>query len=299
MRWGTCRNCRFLGNMATSNSTGMRNVRAYNCLVDNGRGPIVTTDCFLYNCTIGAGNRGPNGGSLGAMTWALTPSAGYTFVNTILAAPATSIEAVYMTNCAYATEVTVDASKLVANVNPAVGDVKLDANGRPQKGSVAIDAGDVSLLPESERDTDIAGGQRVYNNVMDIGCYEYDSRDDFAHALKSNGGVTVTAASPAVEQVEAGVLIRDGELAATWTRPMVRGAFAFDCEITGNGMLTVLLNGEAFATLTSADGARTLEFRNELLSNALTFRYDAAAGDTGGAFVRRMNRKLGLVFSLH
>ncbi len=297
MRWGTCRDCRFLGNMASGNSTGMRNVKAYNCLVDNGRGPIVITDCSLYNCTIGAGNRGPNGGTLGTATWILTPANGYVFVNTILAAPATSFEAVYMTNCAYATGVTFDASKLVANENPAVGDVNLDANGRPQKGSVAIDAGDVSLLPESERETDLAGGQRVYNNVMDIGCYEYDARDDFAHALKPNGGVTVSAASPAVEQDGDGVLVRDGELDATWTRATLRGDFAFDCEVTGNGTLRVLLNGETFANLTSAAGAQTLVFSNALLSNDLAFIYEAGAGDAGGAWVGRMVRKFGAILS--
>ena len=93
------------------------------------------------------------------------------------------------------------------------------------------------------------------------------------------------------------MLVRGGELAATWTRATVRGTFAFDCEVTGNGLLTVLLNGATFATLTSEDGAQTLEFRNALLENAFTFRYDAADGDTGGASVGRMVRRLGTVFS--
>ena len=307
MRWGACRNCRFLENTAAlsiGNTSCARNVKAYTCLFDNNKGEPVTADCHLYNCTIGAGNTTADGGKLGKMTWTLVTKSGYPFVNTILAAPATKIEAACMTNCAYAGDVILETYSpntfSVETVNPAVGEIRLDGLGRPQKGSVAIDAGDVSLLPEPISDTDLAGNQRIYNNAIDIGCYEYDARDDFARTLKPNGGIEVTSASPDVEQTADGILIHDGELAADWTRSTSRGACVFDCAVTGGGLLTVLLNGETFAGLTSADGPRTLEFRNALTANALTFRYAAADGDTDtdGALVSKMAWRLGTVIGI-
>ena len=307
MRWGACRNCRFLENTAAlsiGNTSCARNVKAYTCLFDNNRGEPVTTDCHLYNCTIGVGNTTANGGKLGKMTWTLLLTSGCPFVNTILAAPATKIETTCMTNCAYADDVILETYSpntfSVETVNPAVGEIRLDGLGRPQKGSVAIDAGDASLMPEPISDTDLAGGQRIYNNAIDIGCYEYDAREDFARTLKPNGGIEVTNASPRVEQTSDGILIHDGELAADWTRSTSRGTCVFDCAVTGGGLLTVLLNGETFAGLTSADGPRTLEFRNALTANALTFRYAAADGDTDtdGALVSKMAWRLGTVLSV-
>ena len=306
MRWGTCRNCRFLGNKAPSrgNTSAARNVKAYQCLFDNGRGNVVVADSWLYNCTIGAGNKKFDGAKLDSMTWALSPAMFKSeYVNTVFAVQDTNIEAVYMTNCAYAAGVNVISrgSAPPDNVNPVIaedGDLGIDSSGRPLKGSVVIDAGDIALSRPPAIDKDIDGNQRIYNNAIDIGCYEYDARDDFARTLKPNGGVVVTNASPTVEQTEGGILIRDGELAANWTRPNVRGACVFDCVVTGGGLLKVLLNGETFASLGSGDGAKTFEFRNDRTENAFTFRYEASDGDTGGALVSKIAWNLGSILRI-
>ena len=308
MRWGTCRNCRFLGNKAPSsgNTSAARNVKAYQCLFDNGRGNVVVADSWLYNCTIGAGNKNSDGTKLDSMTWALSPAMFKSeYVNTVFAVvePNINIEAVYMTNCAYAAGVNVvrRGSTPVENVNPVIaenGDLGLDSSGRPLKGSVVIDAGSIALSQPPAIDKDLDGNQRIYNNAIDIGCYEYDARDDFARTLKPNGGVVVTNASPTVEQTEDGILIHDGELAANWTRANVRGTCVFDCAVTGGGLLTVLLNGETFASLRSYDGAKKFEFRNNRTENAFTFRYEASDDDTGGALVSKMAWRLGSVLSI-
>ena len=161
-----------------------------------------------------------------------------------------------------------------------------------------IDAGNIALSQPPAIDKDLDGNQRIYNNAIDIGCYEYDARDDFARTLKPNGGVVVTNASPTVEQTVDGILIRDGELAANWTRPAVRGTCVFDCVVTGGGLLTVLLNGEPFASLGPGDGAKTFEFRNDRTENAFTFRYEASDGDTGGALVSNMSWNLGSILRI-
>ena len=124
------------------------------------------------------------------------------------------------------------------------------------------------------------------------------NQGDFAHALNPGGGVAVTAASPAVELAAEGVCIRNGELAATWSRSGTRGRCTVDCAVTGGGLLTVLLNNEPVAELTAASGARTIELPNMLAENALVFRYSASDGDTGGAFVSHVACRRGTVVNL-
>ena len=81
----------------------------------------------------------------------------------------------------------------------------IDANRRPKSpASPLVDFGSKALydanFPSAWRrfkDGDLAGGQRVYNGQIDVGCGEYDFRGDFAamlgkHAAISDMGPNVT-----------------------------------------------------------------------------------------------------------
>lgn len=294
MRYGTARNCRFLRNLATGNSSCIRDVDAYQCYFDDNRGAPLLVNSSLYNCTVGSGNKTANGYRLEYVSWTLV--AGYRFVNTLFAV-GSDIQCNFMTNCAYlagATIHTYDATKQAetVNVNPVVGDSMLDSEGAPQYGSVAIDAGDASLLSAECADLDLAGVQRIYNNALDIGCFEYDMRDRYAAKLRPRG-VTVQEASPAVEEIAGGVLIREGCLSALWRTQGTSGRFKINCSVTGGGTLTVKRNGVVLAQLTSASGAQSLVFECDSPENHLAFKYDPANADVGGAVIAGLSREVG------
>jgi hypothetical protein len=71
--------------------------------------------------------------------------------------------------------------------------LKFDSNGRPDAtdpttAQYAIDKGnrDYYVYPSAfahEAGRDFAGGQRIYNGQIDIGCGEYDWRGDFERAI--------------------------------------------------------------------------------------------------------------------
>ena len=86
-----------------------------------------------------------------------------------------------------------------------VADIAYDeATQRPLASSIAVDAGNNSYYalatnkwPSAARSLmglDYAGGQRVYNGSVDVGCGEYDWRGRFSKAL-ADKGVSVAAAS--------------------------------------------------------------------------------------------------------
>ena len=155
----------------------------------------------------------------------------------------------------------------------------------PLAGSVAIDAGDMSQTPASLGDTDLAGGQRVYNGAMDIGCYEHDWRPKFAADLGK--GLTVASASPEVYEGAGGVVtLPGGSLEAGWSNATGRNrGYVGNVQVTGNGTLEIMRNGEAFKTVTSADGAQTFRLYSSLALEQLTFSYAPGENDDGAALL--------------
>lgn len=93
----------------------------------------------------------------------------------------------------------------------------MDENFRPKTNvSPLVDAGSRELYDKyfpSEwaqfKDMDIAGGQRIYNAKIDVGCGEYDWRGDYAS--KVNSKVEVASADPDTVLVEQGIDIKAGD----------------------------------------------------------------------------------------
>ena len=276
---GTYRKCKFLNNSAPKPGTATYWGVMEGCFLDNNTGHSVIYKSPVYNCTILATAKGNIAAVNNEGTYSDTHQP---IVNTILGT--SSFVSSNLVNCAYSTSAhNRNTFGDAPNVNPAVGDLLIGSDGVPQAGSVAIDAGDMSQTPASLGDTDLAGGQRVYNGAMDIGCYEHDWRPKYAADLGK--GVTVASASPDVYEGAGGVVtLPGGSLEAGWSNASgKKRGYSGAMRVTGTGTLTVTRNGEAFKTVTSADGEQTFQFFSSAALEELAFAYAPGENDDGAA----------------
>lgn len=128
---------------------------------------------------------------------------------------------------------------------------------RPKAGSLPLDFGDtnhyLTNFPSAwtkYRDTDYAGGQRIYNGRIDCGAGEFDWRGDFSQRL--GRGVELSQMSADVTTNAVGkVALTDGcRLVATWTVAK-EGQASVAAVVEGDGTLTVKMDGE---TLSDQEG---------------------------------------------
>jgi hypothetical protein len=132
--------------------------------------------------------------------------------------------------------------------------LKFDADGRPDisdptTAEYAIDKGnrDYYVYPSAfahEAGRDFAGGQRIYNGQIDIGCGEYDARGDFGKALGAKkSALAIDVATPDVTTNALGrIALPDGAgLKLALTLPLA-------------GPVTIALDKTAGVTVT-LDGA--------------------------------------------
>ena len=82
---------------------------------------------------------------------------------------------------------------------------------------------------------DIAGGQRICNGQIDVGCGEYDWRGDYA--AKLNPKIEVASAGPDVVLVEQGVNIKAGDTLRLRVELRTSGTVALN--IAGGATVTV------------------------------------------------------------
>ena len=143
-------------------------------------------------------------------------------------------------------------------------------------------------------DEDLEDGQRIYDGTIDIGCFEFDWRGDFARALGRSRSLVVSAASPSVTTNAAGGLLLPGDgaaLAATWTnRSAPHGAeYSFAAQVTGDATLSICRDGdsEPWATLDASSGAATLSFRSDAATNELSFVLSGDGAAVLGGFSKR------------
>lgn len=283
-RYAYFRNCRILRCGGLNIGMTIRDSRLENCLVADSVGSgWIAYSCRMDGCTI----------TRASVSTALYSALdGYLLrlpiVNTAFV-DAGSVNALVLSNCAFASGVALSQTDASAvNINPLTGitDFRLDANWRPLKDSPLVDVGDRTLLPAG-CETDAAGGQRVYNGALDIGCFEFDWRSDFAMALGTRK-IVVDEAGPDVTRTEYGrVSVAAGSLATTWPAggEGTSASYSLNAEVTGGGTLTVTLNGEPLRTLTQADGATELKFVSPLLENVLAFAYEPGVEDSGSALL--------------
>lgn len=168
--------------------------------------------------------------------------------------------------------------------------------------NAAVDAADGSLSGSVYSDTDLRGFQRVMNGRRDIGAYEADWRGHYASTLCSvANALEIDAASPGVVKEGATVTIRSGSLEGTWYNATGKNVLCdMPVHVTGNGVLTVTLDGETLGTVTSSDGQARIAFTDKAPERSLVFTYVPGENDEGkaviGGFTR--SRLAGLVFTV-
>ena len=297
-----CINCRFYKNATPYIGVAANFCELANCFFSgHTTGSYVTLNCFyVRNCTFMDDN------SVGIAThYSSTPVTGgekYTATNVCnsLILCSQTQNACY-TRCIFST----DAATRVPDSMIGEGSVKMsksamgiDAEGRPASAaSVLVDRGDNDLYWMSTfapGDEDLEDGQRIYNGTIDIGCFEFDWRGDFARALGRSRSLVVSAASPSVTTNAAGGLLLPGDgaaLAATWTnRSAPHGAeYSFAAQVTGDATLSICRDGdsEPWATLDASSGAATLSFRSDAATNELSFVLSGDGAAVLGGFSKR------------
>jgi len=175
-------------------------------------------------------------------------------------------------------------SNIISNDNFA-GQVALsqtDMHLRPN--SVAIDKGDLDryVAQFGTPTVDLDGTQRVYNAKIDIGCYEYDWRPQYAKDLKHRK-ITVTEATMNVVETANGVKLTDGQrVAIDW--PGKGLPYTANFTLTGVGTLTIKdQDGATIGTYTQA-GADSCVIDAPDADTKLTFAYEGTGDAVLGAF---------------
>ena len=118
------------------------------------------------------------------------------------------------------------------------------ADGRPEIGrNLCVDAGTASVLPMLGQ-TDVHGGQRVYNGSIDIGAAEADWRGRYGRDIHMRMGVQ--AASPEVQELPDGsVLVPEGASVSGTMRGSARagGMMRFSFRVSDGGMALLVVDG--------------------------------------------------------
>ena len=247
--------CELVGNLAYKSGPHAMRASLYNCYCHDALGGDVypVYQCTIRNCDV----RGGVNGCMVFNSYVSNDRSGNRFH--FSAYPSKHSNSTAVTNCFTA----------------AAGSMVMDENRRPKKGSNnGIDKGSyyyytngMPSVVANLLSVDFKKGQRVYNNAIDIGPGEYDSRADLAMALSGADCFSIVDASAEVSAPSANSAAIPGgaSLSGAWTLPegdeTVRG-YSFTAAVTGNAVLYVYRDGAATAawTVTAADGATTFGY---------------------------------------
>ena len=287
-RYGTYRRCRFLGNRATKNGPASRDGFYYGCYFDGNVGYWVLNYFQLVSgCTFGPNNVQSAGGTT---RMSIGANGGTSPISCSMFCGGTIGTSGIFTNCAYLADMALGNSVTCSVDCVAAQRLDLDANGAPVAGANdAVDAGDESLWTLGAMDA--AGNPRVTNGRMDIGCYEANWLPRYSTDLLARGQLTVTNATRNVREIGAEIFLPDGRLDATLVG--VSGNFTLPIRITGNGTLSVAIDG---VTVDYAGPREVFPFdrRFDIGTHALSFVYTPGENDAGGAYLSRFARNDGL-----
>lgn len=296
---GTFLRCAFTNNLATENSAALREGKIFGCYVNANVGG---SDCAflegLGGCTFGPDSRQLSGTD---STTSVSDFGSRTVSNCLFASryPFSGMnENSTLVRCAYRPEKVGGLTFSAVNcVTGSLERIRLDAAGRPVVGAnIAVDAGDVAdWTALGFGDRDASGAQRVSNGAMDIGCYEADWNPVYSGMLGRRGSVTVTSADASVRAEGREVVLTSGEIVMTLTAAKA-GDYRFPIRLTGEGTLTITLDG----TATAYTGPQTVDFVGKGLDigeHSLTFAY-ASAGQDDAACIGRGGFLTGLMLIL-
>ena len=201
---GTYRRCKMTFGVAVSNGGAFYGGNYYNCLFDACADKIGYLAMALENCTIGPNNM-YFGGTSGTRSPFIISLAGSGYMRNTLVMSAVDAKNTNTyaraDNCVFAYLNDPGQVKITnGSNNQFVPYASLKAQFddisklfTPKTGACTIDAGVNTNIEEA----DVNGNQRIYNGTVDIGCYEYDWRPEYADHLKKDK-VEVIEASPNV-----------------------------------------------------------------------------------------------------
>jgi hypothetical protein len=286
-----CRRCRFIDNSAAYIGVAANASTLANCFFNgNTNGSYTTLNCTtIRNCTFLPDNS--------TAVW-ISTAANYTPSNicnsvVLCYGAVTNV----FTRCLVAKEGQTSSKWLDEDsVMMNIADMGLDEEGRPvSRASAAVDMGcndDYAFV--NAGDCDMDGNQRIYNGIIDAGCWEYDWRRDFAGRLGSQTSLAVTSASPSVTTNAIGGLRLSGDGCALNVRWTDAGActkrYVFTAGVTGTGTLSVYRDGavEPWTVLVADDGQTGLMFDSAAAENRLSFVFSGEGSAELSSFAKHM-----------
>lgn len=289
-------NCIFDGNTALYGGGATTDAKQYGCLTRNnscvekenwgGFFYCKTVDsCTVLDSLGGAGNRGS-----------------HTIVNSLILGRLGDwdegrVGTTNFANCCFASDVGGNIAHSsyrpsiadgTGNIIVPLAELPVDADGRPLAGNAAIDRADESLSA-FVGGCDLLGGQRVYNGARDVGALEADWRPVYAKDI--SGRLAVLSASPNVVETESNLvrLVDSTSLSAALRTPNAAGRAALvRVAVTGDGTLSVCVNGETADTLSAGESVVRLPLAGTGLEE-ISFAYSG----NGHADIGRMSLENG------
>lgn len=239
--------CYFSGNDAGGvSSVGYNGGTYINCMFEKNIGTYAHYGngvyYYMYNCTFkdGGTQTGPRGTGYAYNCLILCPLDG-----TI----STSVSHLY--NC-YMTSKPNSATEMTDCVITNLADLAVDSEGRPLAGNIGIDAGSnlvyAAKFPSGleGKDLDFAGGQRIYNQKIDVGCGEYDWRGDFAKRLAAKGVAVESAGANVTTNDLNGLVLLGGDVLKLKLTAKTDGEVSFNAVVAGVATLTVKVGEETY-----------------------------------------------------
>ncbi|MBQ6340468.1 MAG: hypothetical protein IJI36_15120, partial [Kiritimatiellae bacterium] len=241
-------------------------------------------------CTFGANNR--NAGGMEKPALYVYPGSAFWPVRNSLFLGGARPTVKWVYNCVVPSEgfIASNANGVATWENVVVGATAVDASWRPTACNAgAVDAaGDPAAAANAcfryaipdvlLRNTDFAGGQRVYNGAQDVGAGELDWRDRYRQDIGGGLRLAVEEAGADVTEAAHGVQLADGAtLTVAWALHGSSNKCEYVVALDGGGTLYLSVNGGEEMAVTVA-GTQTLHLPAG--ENSLAFRYAGAGTAT-------------------
>jgi hypothetical protein len=298
IRKGSAYRCRIVYNRSLSMGSGARDTYLYNCLIDGNVGGT-----SVYSTRVVSSTFGPNIPKNQNQCYSILEGA-YLANNLFCTG---RVDATCISNCFFQSWsdckesmrylITSEREPEAYGLTWGDGSLPIDGNYRPLKGSKAIDSGSLTAEYVVLTGTDLNGTQRVYNNAVDCGAFEYDWRRDYSRLLSASSSFAVTQAAPSCVAEDTSLRLINGTINATWAEcPISR--FTVRLSVTGKGVLRVFCNDKEIESFSSADNEVELSYKAQ--GHNLKFVYEQAQGDDDsvGALISSVKRHGGTMIMI-